>query len=120
MQIQALEDIVRRHRESAQSFRQRLGAVNQEKSRLSQTVNELQEQIKTITTERDALKADANSDANKELSTQLTTLLQEKSNLERALADERAKNAAQPTPSSDQSALVRQFHLLILLLSNSP
>jgi len=115
-----LEDIIRKHKEAALSFRQRLGGVNQEKSRLNQTINELQEQIKTITAERDALKADANSDADKELNIQLTALRQEKSNLEKALADERAKNAAQPTPSSDQSALiVRQFYFLILLLSNS-
>ncbi|KAL4081208.1 hypothetical protein J3A83DRAFT_167042 [Scleroderma citrinum] len=108
--IQALEDTIRKHREAAketaQSFRGRLGALNQEKSNLNQTINELQEQIKTITAERDALRAGANSDANKELNAQLEALRQEKSNLEKALADERAKVAAQPTPSPDQIALI--------------
>ena len=117
VQIQALEDVVRKHKEAGMSFRRRLGDMNQEKSRLSQTINELQEQVKTITAERDGLKVGANSDANKDLNSELSALRQEKSNLEKALADERAKVATQPTPSPDQSALVvRQFHQMRLII----
>ncbi|KAI6016240.1 TPR/MLP1/MLP2-like protein-domain-containing protein [Pisolithus marmoratus] len=112
--VEALEDALRRHKEAAmkntEGFKQRLGQVNQERSRMNQRIKELESQVGTLTAERDTLRtgagASADSDAPKELTAQLDALRQEKAALEKALADERAKPPPQPAPSLDQAALI--------------
>ena len=109
-QIEALETNVRKHREAhtknTEAFRQRLGMLNNEKSQLNATVADLRNQLKTLAAEKDALQSstisaaadESNADTMKELTSRIEALVQEKSDLEKALTDERA---TKPQPASD-------------------
>ncbi|KIJ62559.1 hypothetical protein HYDPIDRAFT_93869 [Hydnomerulius pinastri MD-312] len=76
-------------------------AFNSEKSALSQTISDLQANVKSLTAERDSLRGGASADGT---SSQLEAMRQEKAALEKALADEKASKASsQATPSPDQA-----------------
>jgi nucleoprotein TPR len=83
-----------------QGFKSRLGVLNTEKSKLNSDLAEHQNQIKALTTERDALKNATLNESAKELAQQVETIRREKVALEKALADEKA--AKVPT-TSEQS-----------------
>ncbi|EPQ51089.1 hypothetical protein GLOTRDRAFT_66309 [Gloeophyllum trabeum ATCC 11539] len=77
-----------------QIYKQRFAQWKDEKTKLDSTVEELQNQIKTLTDERDALQsqgAAAAAAGDSAMSEQLEALRQEKSALEAALADAREK-----------------------------
>ncbi|EGN98500.1 hypothetical protein SERLA73DRAFT_169454 [Serpula lacrymans var. lacrymans S7.3] len=107
---EALEANVRKFKESharnAEAVRQRLGLLNNEKSQLNATVAELRAQVKTLTTERDAIQSSAapvlTSGSGNDLTDQVESLRKEKNSLEKALADEKAtKNQPPVDPNPD-------------------
>ncbi|KAG2147462.1 uncharacterized protein EDB93DRAFT_1147386 [Suillus bovinus] len=109
--LSRLEANFRMHKDSntksVDKFKSSLGLLNNEKSQLTATVNELEGKIKTLTAERDTLRTASASDASQQLNSQLETLRQEKAALEQALANERAVKAQAPSEgSSDQAALI--------------
>lgn len=100
---------MRKLRSMTNNLKQQLGASNSEKSTLNRTVADLQAELKTVVAERDSLRnAGTNTEASKELTSQLESVRQEKAGLEKALADEKASKAAPtpPAPSPDQSLLI--------------
>ncbi|KAG1766147.1 hypothetical protein EDD22DRAFT_978513 [Suillus occidentalis] len=109
--LSRLEANFRTHKDSnsknVDKFKSSLGLLNNEKSQLNTTINELEGKIKTLTAERDALRTTSAPDASQQLKLQLETLRQEKVTLEQALANERAAKAQAPAEgSSDQAALI--------------
>ncbi|KAH7914261.1 hypothetical protein BJ138DRAFT_435144 [Hygrophoropsis aurantiaca] len=98
--ISLLEENIRRYRDTLGKANEMTKRLREEKAQLSGTITELQTKV-------DALSANqATADASKDLSDQLTSLRQEKEAVEKALADEKAARAAQPssTPSPEQTA----------------
>lgn len=117
------DENVRKLRGMTNNLKQQLGASNSEKSTLNRTLAGLQAELKSVVAERDSLRANSGTGAetSKEFTSQLESLRQEKVELEKALADEKASKAAatQVEPSSDQSSLIvgSNIHVSIRLLT---
>ena len=105
-----METVVRSHKDFAaknvQGFKSRLGIVNAEKSKLAADFAELQNQMKVLTAERDALKNTTSSEPSKNLTQELDALRREKAVLEKALADEKATKILAPSEQSTERASI--------------
>ncbi|KAI0062383.1 hypothetical protein BV25DRAFT_683663 [Artomyces pyxidatus] len=103
-----LQDTKAAHQRQMGQFKQRIGEMNGQQSRLTSSFNESQAQLKAVMAERDALKASGSgsgSDPSKQLADELEKLRAEKTRLEHALENEKKK----PVPVStnpDQEAKI--------------
>ncbi|KAI0081625.1 hypothetical protein K474DRAFT_1635534 [Panus rudis PR-1116 ss-1] len=83
-------------------YKKRFEEFSRDREQFAAKVSELEEQIKALTAERDALlEKSNNSSREEELKQELENVRREKAELEKSLAEERAKAG-----SSDQSALI--------------
>jgi nucleoprotein TPR len=107
---------VRKYKDHTANLKGHLGIINGERSALKQSMSDLQAELKSVTAERDSLRA--NSSTGADASRELETLRQEKATLEKALTDEKAsKTISQTVPSPDQLSLV-VCPIILLLLCN--
>jgi peptidoglycan hydrolase CwlO-like protein len=101
-----------------QGFKSRLGVLNTEKSKLNSDLVEHQNQIKTLTAERDALKNTSSNESSKELVQQVDTLRREKAALEKAFADEKAaKNSTTSENSTEQASIIVRYRTFYIALA---
>ena len=122
-----MEAVVRSHKDNAaknvQGFKSRLGIVNAEKSKLAADLAELQNQMKILTAERDALKNATSNEPSKNFTQELDALRREKAVLEKALADEKATKILAPSEQSTEQAsiivCVDPFALIMALLTDT-
>ncbi|KAI9449362.1 hypothetical protein BJY52DRAFT_1215953 [Lactarius psammicola] len=111
--IAALEATNKTHREAItknnQIFRHRMGTLRDENNQLKSSLEEAQKESAAIAEERDALKAAATAEPptpSEPLTEELERLRQEKTTLEQALQEEKAKPPVQvPVPTPDTSGL---------------
>jgi seryl-tRNA synthetase len=95
-----------------------------EAAELNRTVDELRTQLATITTERDALKAQITSGGSTDsvalLTSQVEALTQEKVNLEKALAEARAVSAVVSASEPNTVWLQKRSHGVPLKTVTTP
>lgn len=112
--IAALEATNKAHREAItknnQIFRHRMGTLRDENTQLKSNLEEAQKESAAIAEERDALKATATAEppasSEQPLAEELERMRQEKTALEQALQEEKAKQLVQaPAPTPDTSDL---------------
>jgi nucleoprotein TPR len=121
VQIAALEDAIRGHRDVANKntagFKSRLGQLNNEKSQMTATITELRNQIKTLTAE--GSQAAAVNDEAQSLKQQLENLRREKEGVEKQLAEEKASKSSLPQTPEHESVIVSgQTKLIFFCCSN--
>lgn len=105
-----MEKNLKAHRDALAQFKQRMGQVNGEKAQLNRELSEAREQLKALNAQLEGLKnaTPAPGEGSQQLKAELAKLRMEKATVDRALAEERAKQA-NATPAANVNALQAQI-----------